>query len=345
MEAVVKRIASGCPCHALRIAPTRGAAAVTARKHAEMVGRRNYNTLIRAAPSASTSSSSSSYDPGRAALSSSSSQSPGFARGHAAAPASQTKSRSLTITPLEVLALPVLKFAGRMIVISCYEDEVQHAGLLRREFFAAHRIVGLDSEAKPALFGRKNRTAIIQLATKDLCVVWRNPHFVNPMSARSAAASGPQKPSCSSEFHFPLLAEILESPRITKTAHGAAGEVEQFSREFGIDCRNVVCLFEISHHLQTNPRSLQGLVGIFLRYRLKKDMRCSNWEVENLSRLQLDYAACDAFASCEVLEKLRLENTGSTKLPCKFERVERRSDFIHESSRSGTDHRALFEAG
>ncbi|CAD7941880.1 unnamed protein product [Amoebophrya sp. A120] len=258
----------------------------------------------------------------------------------------------LTITPLEVLALPVLKFSGRVLVLTSREDEREHADLLRRHFLNAspETIIGFDSEAKPALFGRKNRTAVLQLATRELCALWRNPYFVRSrgprvvttsstapedQTRRTADSSSLSRNETGEEqvrrdysdqtdskiFDFPLLTKILESDKICKVTQGASGELEQLSQEFGIEGQRFVCLFELAHYLQTNPRSLQGLVGIFLRHRLKKDLRCSNWELESLSKAQLEYAACDAFASHAVLERVRLQHTGSPKISCQFERV------------------------
>ncbi|CAD7929781.1 unnamed protein product [Amoebophrya sp. A25] len=252
-----------------------------------------------------------------------------------AAPDPSTSAPALSITPLEVLALPELRFRGRLVVIASQATERQHEALIRQHFFKPGALVGFDSEAKPALFGRRNRTALIQMATDELCVVWRNPLFVqrnkeklgcedssrSTSSESSSSRPSPSSKSEESEFFFPLLTEILEASSMKKVAQGANGELEQLSREFAIDARNFVCLFEIAHQLQTNPRSLQGLVGIFLRHRLKKDLRCSNWEREALTKAQLDYAACDAYAAHAVLHHLRTRHTGSARLPCSFERV------------------------
>jgi len=138
-----------------------------------------------------------------------------------------------------------------------------------REHFLSSPLVGFDSEAKPAVFGKRNRTAIVQLSTDKVCAVWRV----------SGLRTLP-----------PLLAEVLASEKIAKACQGALLERETLEDEFfRPELRNFVDLFEIAKVLNTSPRSLQGLVAIFCRARLRKEQRCSNWEQDPLSKAQLEY--------------------------------------------------------
>ena len=75
---------------------------------------------------------------------------------------------SLSISPLEILALPQLRFAGRVAVVSTEQEEERLA-----DHFLSQKIVGLDCEAKPALFGRRNKTAIVQISSEETCAIWR----------------------------------------------------------------------------------------------------------------------------------------------------------------------------
>ena len=70
------------------------------------------------------------------------------------------------------------------------------------------------------------------------------------------------------------------------------------------EVKRLVDLHQIACRLRCEPKSLQGLVGIFLKQRLIKDMRVSNWEQDVLRAEQIHYAALDAWASRAVYMQL-----------------------------------------
>merc|ERR1711957_261173 len=76
---------------------------------------------------------------------------------------------NLAISPLEIARLQQLRFGGRVLLISTVEDEER-----AEAFFEGVTLVGFDTETKPnTLLSPKNRTAIMQVATEKVAVVWK----------------------------------------------------------------------------------------------------------------------------------------------------------------------------
>lgn len=215
---------------------------------------------------------------------------------------SSRRLQALTISSLELVQLPLLKFPNRVVMVNSWEEDRSVQSFFKEP---PGNIVGLDSEAKPS-FGlpphRKNRTAIIQLATHNVACIWR----VSGLSELP-----------------PTLSSILESEHILKVAQGAALERQTLHNEFNIVCQKFVDLHELAMSYKCQPRSLQALVGIFLERRLRKEERCSNWDQNPLSQEQVDYAATDAYASLMVLLAMRkkLNPNGREEGPLPLERI------------------------
>lgn len=187
---------------------------------------------------------------------------------------------TLSITPLDIARLPKLGFSGRVIVVNKPEDEERV-----RPLFAGETIVGFDSEAKPtSALSPKSRTALMQVSSEHVAVLWRVGEMGGPT---------------------PWLRSLLEDSSVTKVSQGAASELTGLREEFGMSGQGFVDLHHIALNLRTTPRSLQGLVALFLRRRLSKEQRLTDWEQSPLSQAQIEYAAIDAFASRQVLLAMR----------------------------------------
>jgi hypothetical protein len=91
----------------------------------------------------------------------------------------------------------------------------------------------------------------------------------------------------------------LADPQVAKVGQGISSDVRFLKEDFENVSETVsfIDLYKVSLRLQCQPKSLQGMVGVFLRKRLLKDMRISNWESETLRQEQIQYAAVDAWAS------------------------------------------------
>lgn len=90
-----------------------------------------------------------------------------------------------------------------------------------------------------------------------------------------------------------------------KVAQGATHEVVTLREESGICAQSFIDLHHIALNLRTTPRSLQGLVALFLKRRLSKEQRLTDWEQIPLTQAQIEYAATDAWVSRQVLLAIR----------------------------------------
>ena len=168
------------------------------------------------------------------------------------------------------------------------DDEGGIRQLLGLQSSGSH-VIGFDTEAKPkALYAsERNRTALVQLASPNVCVMWRT--------------VGLQRLPNS-------LLSILSDPAVVKVGQGIGMDARDIVADFAApEPRSLVDLHQVACRLRCEPKSLQGLVGIFLKHRLLKDMRVSNWEDPVLRAEQIQYAALDAWASRAVYEEIRKE--------------------------------------
>lgn len=208
----------------------------------------------------------------------------------AAAPTTGAVAPTLSITPLEIARLPSAKFTGRVVVIAVPEDEERV-----RSIFEEESLLGFDTESRPSsAVSPKNRLSLVQVATAEVACLWR----VGEMRCIP-----------------PLLRKLIENPLQLKVAQGAAHEVDAFRDEWYLSPQGFIDLHHVAMHLRTSPRSLQGLVGIFMGKRLGKEQRLTDWEQSPLSQAQIEYAALDAWATREVLLAMR-RIYGVERLPC-----------------------------
>lgn len=180
-------------------------------------------------------------------------------------------------------------------------DELR--GLLGLLDVSAPQIIGFDTEAKPAaLFAghARNRTALIQLASMYACVLFRT----------VGVSSLPDS-----------LLNVLADPSVVKVGQGVGGDLKVLKEDFpsspsappslrapNSKFANFVDLHRIACKFNFQPKSLQGLTGLFLKRRLLKDMRVSNWETDVLRAEQIQYAAIDAWAARAVYVEMLTRN-------------------------------------
>ena len=199
------------------------------------------------------------------------------------------------LSATEIGSLVPLSFGGRIKLICDqeYHNEEYLRNLLGFDSQQSAPILGFDSESKPsAMYSAvRNPTALIQLASENACVIWR-----------TVGSNRRKLPD--------FVKSVLEDPKVIKVGQGISGDIRCLQEDFDVPSlrpRGLIDLYSIGTRLKCQPRSLQGMVGIFLRQRLLKDMQVSDWEAETLRAEQLQYAAIDAWASRAVyLEMLRI---------------------------------------
>ncbi|KAF9575189.1 hypothetical protein EC968_004125 [Mortierella alpina] len=151
----------------------------------------------------------------------------------------------------------------------------------------------LDAEWRPYVYpGKQGRMALIQLGDDKSVYLFHVFHMKK----------------------FPeALARILLDKRILKVGINIRNDGTKMLKDWGVGCASLVELgalyVQVADDLsnQRRIRSMASLTSQLLGHSVEKTLptRMGNWENKNLSALQLQYAANDAFVTYEVAEKIK----------------------------------------
>ncbi|XP_029317158.1 exonuclease 3'-5' domain-containing protein 2 isoform X1 [Cottoperca gobio] len=171
------------------------------------------------------------------------------------------------------------------VMVSSEEEWLQLWPLMQTEL-SVFPVLGLDCEWV-SVKGRTSAVSLLQMATySGLCVLVRLLAF----------RSGPQP--------FPLsLMEVLRDPHILKVGVGCYEDGKRLTRDYGLSVTCTVDLRYLALRQRqvtvSNGLSLKSLAEDLLNVSLDKsrELRCSDWEADQLTLQQMTYAARDAQVS------------------------------------------------
>lgn len=179
-----------------------------------------------------------------------------------------------TISREEVVNLPIGRYEGKVCLVATPQELVQAMADIRQE-----RVIGFDTETRPAFHkGESHLPCLVQVAT-----------------ARAVYLFQLQRLDCSA-----ALAELLAEPGVVKAGVALAHDLRQLKLLFPIEAVSVLDLGAIARRHGIRQTGLRNLTGIFLRFRIPKGTRTSNWATPRLSAAQINYAATDAWACREL---------------------------------------------
>ena len=185
-----------------------------------------------------------------------------------------------TITKEEIMLLPKENFAGKITVVNTL-DELNHA--LRK--LKKHRIIGFDTETKPSFTKggtNGNSTALMQLSTQCECFLLRL-----------------------NKIGFPEnLTEFIANPTVKKIGISLKDDFHVLRKSHELKPNAFVDLQSIIADYGIEEKSLQKIYAILFEKRISKSQRLSNWEAENLTEAQQEYASIDAWACLLIYNKL-----------------------------------------
>ncbi|SIN66657.1 3'-5' exonuclease [Algoriphagus halophilus] len=189
----------------------------------------------------------------------------------------------LRISKDEINQLPLGQFEGEMFLIDDIEDVEEVA-----EFLAKQRIIGFDTETKPAFRrGVINPVALLQLSTSTQAFLFR----LNNIGS------------------FPdALRNVLEKEAIVKVGAAVHDDLKGLAKL--TDSFYPQSFFDLNDELKKvgfHNVGVRNLCGMVLKIRISKAEQVSNWEAEELTEKQKRYAATDAWACLEIFEKLKKE--------------------------------------
>jgi ribonuclease D len=179
----------------------------------------------------------------------------------------------------EIADLPIGQYAGDVCLVRTPQDLERALEDFRQEPF-----VGFDTETRPS-FRAADRylPCLIQAATARAVYLFRLQE--------------------ESDFHVP--AELMARPGTLKVGIGLADDVRALKRLHPFEDRNMLDLGDVARHCGLRQTGVRNLAGIFLKMRISKSTKTSNWAAPKLSAAQIRYAATDAWICRELFLRFR----------------------------------------
>lgn len=183
----------------------------------------------------------------------------------------------------EVLAgLPAANY-NKEIVIVDRNDGIRDAVAELRQ----SSIIGFDTETKPSFKkGEYHTIALVQLSTPEKSFLFR----INKIGL-------PQE-----------VIDILEDRKLLKVGLSIRDDFHNLAKIAEMNPQSFVELQSYAKEFKITDSSLSRLYGILFGERISKHQRLSNWEAEELTDAQKNYAALDAYACIRIYRYLKEGN-------------------------------------
>lgn len=175
-------------------------------------------------------------------------------------------------------SLPLVSFPGKITVV-LNEYEAERAV----DFLLSCDILGVDTETRPAFRrGQNHKVALLQVATRDQCFLFRLNHLGMPESIIKLL-SNTTVPMVGLSWHDDLM-----------SLHRRG----DFKPGWFIDIQDII------GNLGVEDKSLQKLYANLFGEKISKRQRLTNWEADVLTEKQKEYAAIDAWACINLYEEI-----------------------------------------
>jgi ribonuclease D len=186
-----------------------------------------------------------------------------------------------TITKDEMALLPIEEYSGRIIVVDQKKDVS-----LAIDYLSNHLRVGFDTETRPSFKkGQRFKIALIQIATEDVCFLFRLNKIGFPKS----------------------LEAFLSNTAVMKIGLSLRDDFGAIRKRTNIELANFLDLQDYVGQFGIEDASLQKIYAILFSKKISKGQRLTNWEAEMLSESQKKYAALDAWACLLIYNQLNQE--------------------------------------
>ena len=192
-------------------------------------------------------------------------------------------------TKEEINEMPKVEYPGEIYVINTPEQADMAVRYLRQL-----PILGIDTETRPSFKrGENHKVALLQLATDERCYLFRLHKF---------------------GLTIPLI-QLLESPHVAKVGISLKDDFYMLHKWMPFEPQNVIELQTFVQDLGITDMSLQKIYANIFGNKISKSQRLSNWEADELTIPQQQYAAIDAWACIQIYKKVEeLKETGDYEL-------------------------------
>ena len=178
----------------------------------------------------------------------------------------------------EVNEMPKVVFEGQMFVV----DTPEQADFAVR-YLSQFDLLGIDSETRPAFKrGEIHKVALLQIATDERCYMFRLNKF---------------------GMTLPLI-NLMENPHIVKVGLSLRDDFMMLHQRAEFEPRGVIELQTYVTQFGIKDLSLQKIYANLFGQKISKAQRLSNWEADELTIPQQQYASIDAWACIQIYRKL-----------------------------------------
>ena len=183
-----------------------------------------------------------------------------------------------TIEKAQVAELSRVEFTGTVVVVDTVEKADQAITELSK-----YSIVGFDTETRPNFKrGTTNKVSLLQLSTADVAYLFRL-HIIGLTDS---------------------IVSFLEDSSILKIGISIKDDFHSLQRRRELNPAGFVDLQDLVSVIGIKDRSLQKIYALLFGERISKSQRLSNWEIEEYSESQMQYAAIDAWAALKIYNYL-----------------------------------------
>ncbi|MCV9385314.1 3'-5' exonuclease [Reichenbachiella ulvae] len=182
------------------------------------------------------------------------------------------------ISKEEVNDLPLIKYEGESIIIDDASDIPAAA-----EYLSQFSLLGFDTETKPAFKkGQVHPVALLQLATPERVYL-----------IRLLKTGLPDE-----------IIALFENPEVIIAGIGIRDDIKDLKKIKPFKPAGFVDLNEKGKKLGFESIGARNFAGMFMEGRISKSQQVSNWENDELTEAQINYAATDAWICIDVYKQM-----------------------------------------
>lgn len=141
------------------------------------------------------------------------------------------------------------------------------------------KLLGFDTESRPCFKkGEFHHISLLQLCGENAAYLFRLNYIKMP----------------------PELLELLSNPKIIKVGVAIRDDLLGLKKLSEFEHKGFIELADLVKSMGVKSLGLRSMAGYFLRKKISKGAKLTNWENQNLKKSQLIYAATDAWIGKEL---------------------------------------------
>ncbi len=183
------------------------------------------------------------------------------------------------ISKEEIGNFPKVAFSGKIHLVRTPQEADRAIAYLKQ-----FSLLGIDTETRPSFKkGLVNKVALVQISTENEAFLFR----VNQTG-----------------LTLPLIT-LLENPQIAKVGLSLKDDFHKLHECAPFQPRGIIELQEYVWMFGIEEKSLQKIFAILFKQKISKRQQLSNWEADELTIPQQQYAAIDAWACLQIYNRLQ----------------------------------------